>query len=334
MAFGQTVTEKKVRTATDGEATQSFEWQWIPLNGGNRKDKEVKGGARKIRLLPEIKDGKVVVDEGGKPVAATESRFLEVWMDVMKDGQMKPQRIILDWRKPFDNPYWELVAQPTEKGSPQRRAQRQKFALNVIDLTPVLVSENGRYVYPDEEGVYRIGATGQFVDTPEGKPTPLRKVRILEQSAGDAGGRHFLQQVIDAVTNLEDGDGEPRQPHEVDLLIKVTGIDVDTRRSLRPTANFNPLPDELVFAPRYDLDAWTKPWPDEAVIALINGADFNEVVEQFNIQLFPELMEAPTAETPVEPATSETQPLKASKGKKAAKQATTEAMTDEELFEE
>lgn len=303
MAFGQTVKEKPAKTErADGEQAQTFEWQWIPLNGGNKKDKEVKGGSRKIRLLPELDaNGNVAIGEDGKPIAATESRFLEVWIDVMVDGQMKPRRIILDWRKPFNNPYWNLIANPTEKGSPQRKAQRQKFAINVVDLTPVIQDENGRYVYPDEEGVYRLSAQGQFVDVPEGKPQPLRKVRILEQSAGDAGGKHFLQQLIDAVSQLEDGEGEPRQPHEVDLLIKVTGIDVETRRSLRPTANFNALSDELIHAPRYNLDEWTKPWPDEAVIALLNSADFNEVVEQFNIKLFPELVTPNTDEVTPEP---------------------------------
>lgn len=328
MAFGNSLKEKPAkREYAEGEQPQTFEWQWMPLNGGNKKDKEVKGGSRKIRLLPEVANGKVVADEFGKQVTAGESRFLEVWLDVMVDGQMKPRRIILDWRKPFNNPYWNLVAQPTEKGSPQRKAQRQKFAINVVDLTPVLVDENSRYVYADENGTYRLSAQGQFVDTPEGKPQPLRKVRILEQSAGDAGGKHFLQQLFDAVNGLEDGDGEPRQPHEVDLLIKVTGIDVDTRRSLRPTANFNSLPDELVFADRYDLDTWTQPWPDEAVIALINGADFNEVVEQFNIQLFPELKPVVNEDA----VTGETQPLAAPKVKKATKKLSEDT---DKLFED
>lgn len=330
MAFGNSLKEKPAkREYAEGEAPQTFEWQWVPLNGGNRRDKEVKGGSRKIRMLPEVANGKIVTDEFGKEVTAGEYRFLEVWMDVMKDGQMKPARIMLDWRKPFNNPYWNLVAQPTEKGSPQRKAQRQKFALNVVDLTPVLQDENGRYVYADENGVYRLSAQGQFVDTPTGTPTPLRKVRILEQSAGDAGGKHFLQQLFDAVSGLEDGDGEPRQPHEVDLLIKITGIDVETRRSLRPTANFNRLPDDLLFAPRYDLETWTQPWPDEAVIALINGADFNEVVEQFNIQLFPELLAAESGPV-AEAVTTETQPLKPIKGAKGTKK----LVEDSALFDD
>lgn len=313
MAFGSTVKEKPAaRVYAEGEQPQTFEWQWIPLNGGNKKDKEVKGGSRRIRLLPELDtDGKLVVGDDGKINTETESRFLEVWLNVMIDGSIKPRRVILDWRNPWDNPYWRLVADPTEKGSPERKAQRQKFAINVVDLTPVITDENDRYVYPDENGVYRLSAQGKFVDVADGKPAPLRKVRILEQSAGNKGGKHFLQQLISAVAGLEDGNMEQRQPHEVDLLIKIEGIDVDTTRSLRPTANFNPLPDELIYAPRYDLEAWTRPWPDDAVEALINGADFNEVVEQWNITLFPELKEA------IEPV--EEAPTKAKASKKTKK---------------
>lgn len=334
MAFGQTVKEKPERKQADGDQTQTFEWQWVPLSGGNKKDKVggeqiLKGGSRKIRLLPAIEDGKIVTDEYGKQVTATESRFLEVWMDVMVGGQALPRRIILDWRKQFDNPYWNLVAQPTEKGSPQRKAQKHKFAINVIDLTPVLTDANGRFVYPNETGQYIVSATGKLTDEVEGKPQPLRKVRILEQSAGDAGGRHFLQQLIDAVSGLEDGDGEPRQPHEVDLLIKVAGVDVDTRRSLRVTANFNALPDELIFAPRYDLENWTRPWPDEAVTALINMADFNQVVDQFNIPLFPELLVAEDEpELTTAPVVEETPPTRRTRGKAKP------TNDDEQLFDD
>jgi hypothetical protein len=316
MAFGSTVTEKTVRkTNEDGETTQQFEWQWLPLNGGDKRDGEVKGGPRKIRLLPELRA------DGTLNLLATETeyRFLEVWMPVMVDGTMKPRRIILDYQNPWKNPYWLLVAEPTEYKSPQRKAQRHKFATNVIDLTPVLTDENGRYVYPDEKGVYRLSAQGKFVDVVKGTPTPLNKVRILESSAGDKGGRHFLQSLIDSVEDLQDSDMNPRQPHEADLLIKVTGIDIDTRRAVRATSNFAPLPEALLYAPRYDLASWTKPWHDDAVKALIAGADFNEVVEAFNIKLYPEL--ATVEETPVAPVTKRN-------SKKTAK------LEDEALFDD
>lgn len=326
MAFGQTVKEKSVKQATDGEQTQVFEWQWIPLNGSNKRDKLgseqiYKGGSRKIRLLPEIVDGKPTNE------SAAEVRFLEVWMQVMVDGQMKPRRVILDWRKPFNNPYWNRVANPTEKGSPERKAQKQKFAMNVIDLTPVVQDSEGRYVYPNENGQYIVSAQGKLVDEINDKPQPLRKVRILEQTAGDQGGKHFLQQLINAFADLEDSNGEPRQPHEVDVVIRVTGVDVDTSRSVRPTANFNPLSDDLLLAPRYDLATWAQPWPDEAVNALIDGADFAEVVEQFNIKLWPEL-ETSAMDAAAEAVLSE--PVVETKPKKAK----SKKVEDDNLFDD
>lgn len=304
MAFGSTLSERPVRTAVDGESTQTYEYQWIPLNGGNKKDRLVKGGNRKIRMLPELDaNRKLVLDGDGNTVPATENRFLEVWVDVNLGGQTVPRRIILDWRRQFDNPYWNMIAEPTPPKSPQRKAQRHKFAMNVVDLTPVLQDAEGRYVYPDENGVYQLSAQGKFVEPITGRGTPLRKVRILESTAGDKGGRHFLQQLITQITGVEDGDGEPRQAHEVDLLISITGIDVDTQRPIRTTANFSPLPDELIYAPRYNLAEWTKPWPDEAVTLLLQGADFNEVIEQFGITLFPSLEDLTTPEVVVKKAT-------------------------------
>lgn len=289
MAFGQTLIKPQTanKTTADGEPAQQFTWQWIPVNGGNATDNEPKGGNRRIRLLPELdNEGNLV-----KPMeAATETRFLEVWLPVTSEGQQKRGRIILDWRKPWSNPYWELVAKPTEKGSQARTAMRQKFALNVLDRTPVYFTAEGVAVYPDENGAYRLNPQGKIIQfTPDGKPTPLNQVRILEQTTGDPGGKHFFQLIVDAIAGLEDGDGNTREPYEVDLQISVKGIDKMVRRGVRALSSFSKLDDVFVFAPRYNLEQWLRPWPDEAVIAVINGADFNEVVTTFGLTLYPEL---------------------------------------------
>jgi len=289
MAFGETLVKPQSSKAnvSDGEEKQQFVWQWIPVNGGNITDNEPKGGSRRIRLLPELDSTGNLV----KPmVAATETRFLEVWLPVTVDGQSKRGRVILDWRKPWDNPYWELVAKPTDKGSQQRKAMKQKFALNVLDRTPVYFTDENVAVYPDENGVYRLNPQGKIIDfTPQGKPTPLNQVRILEQTTGDPGGKHFFQLIVDAIAELEDADGNKRQAYEGDLQISVKGIDKAVRRSVRALSNFGTLPDEFIYAPRYDLAKWLRPWPDEAVIAIINNADFGEVVETFGLTLYPEL---------------------------------------------
>lgn len=299
MAFGKSLKETPTKqTAADSDQV-TYEWQWMPIVGGNQRDKDVKGGTRKFKLLPEVdlNIGRLVLDDENNMQTASETRFLAVWMNVLVDGTPnQPRRIILDWRKRFKNPYWELVAAETEKGSPERKAMRDLFAINVLDKTPVLTDASGRYVYPDENGVYRLGANGKYVDVLKGTGTALNKVRILEASAGDAGGKHFLQQLMDAVTGLEDADGEVRQPYEAELVLKVSGIGVDTRRALRATANFSKPTDSVIYMPRYDLETWLKPWPDDAVKALINGADFNDVVEQFSLVLYPELVDLPTNE--------------------------------------
>lgn len=307
MAFGQTLQEPKKKTVStdDGSTPNLIEYATIPLKGGNKKEQRVKGGARRIRILPELDENGVLVrDSNDNMQASAEVRFVEVWMDVNVGSGMAARRIILDWRNPFKNPYWERIAQPTDRGSKQRKAIRQMFVINVLDKTPVLYDDAGNVVYPDENGAFVINGAAKFVDEVHGKPTPLNKIRILEGSAGDKGGRHFLQSIFDEFEGLEDSDGNPRQPHEVDLIVRVTGIDTDTRRTVRSVQGFTPIDEAYIYAPRYDLVTWAKPWPNDAINALIDGAEFNEVIETFGIQQYPELkVFTPNEDSNEEPVT-------------------------------
>src|SRR5688572_30304254 len=66
MAFGQTMEEKPIRSgqATNEDGTPIvYSWQWIPLAGTNSRDNgKVKGGVRKIRLLPALDTaGQIIV---------------------------------------------------------------------------------------------------------------------------------------------------------------------------------------------------------------------------------------------------------------------------------
>lgn len=301
MAFG--ATQEKAKQATTGDEV-AFEWPWIPLNGGHKT--ELKGGIRKIRLLPELNEhGELVVvpvvDRTGKvvkdkmtPVTATETRFTEIWWKFMVDGQERPRRIFVSSDNPWNNPYWEgcsnfVGAKSTEKGSPERKAMKQRFCINVLDRTPVIINADGYPVYADENGVYCLTAAGRKVDVLTGTPEPFNKIRILEQTAGQSGGRHFFQQLVDLIGTVEDSDGVIRDLFEFDVIVKITGADINTNRSAKPTANFKSLEESFIFAPRYDLVTWAKPWPNDAIESLLNGRDYNEVVAEFDIQQYPQL---------------------------------------------
>lgn len=322
MAFGKTMTKPKPTTA-DGTEAQQFEHQW--MNTGN--------GIRKLRILPEVINGVLTqeqaTDSTGKiikgetvTIPETEVRWLEAWWDVMVGGQTQRRRLILDWRNKWNSPLWKHIQANYEKGSQERKALKDRFGINVLDMTPVLFDGNGRVVYPDINGVYNVPAYGsKRVETVMGDPKPLNRVRIFEGSTGDIGGKHLFQQVADLAEGLEDTSGKPRGIHEVTLILKTQGEGIKTTRGIRQSSDFAPLSDEYVFAPRYDIAEWSKPWPSEMIERLIDGEDFNDLVEEYNIKLFPELQSAAAVVEDVKPT----------KGKKASKQKLSD---DEELFEE
>lgn len=297
MAFGKTLKPSKPTTGSgDGEQIK-YVWQWMNIGSGHRK----------FRLLPEIADGAVVkvpvLDSTGKVIkgkftTTTESevRWFEVWWDVMADGDTRKARVILNWEDPWHNPMWQYISKNFEKGSQERRAFKQRFGVNMVDMTPVLFDKDGNVVYADISGTYNISARGKRVETVKGNPEPLMQVRILEGSAGDEGGKHLLQQIKDEAEDLQDPDGTPRELHEVTLLMKTTGEGIKTVRTVRRSGDFNPLPDSLIYAPRYDIASWATPWPTEMLERIMADENFPDLVEEYGIKLFPELMAAPTEE--------------------------------------
>lgn len=283
MAFGKSMKVSKQAVNTgDGEQVK-YNWHWIPTQSGNRL----------FRILPAIEQG-VAINE---PVS--EVRWLETWYDVMVNGTLARRRIILDWQAPWSSPMWKYVSENFEKGSKERKAFKQKFGINVYDRTPVIYDAEGEPIYPNDKNVYNISAKGKVVSVAQGTPLPHNKIRILEGSAGDIGGRHLLQQVADLMeSGISDNEGNPRGLHEFDIRLRTTGEGINTNRSVRDMGNFAPLADEVVFAPRYDLDAWATPWPNETLQRLVDGEDFNDIVEEYGLKLFPELTDSlpvPTA---------------------------------------
>lgn len=325
MAFGQTLKEPAKRATTDGEQV-TFEWQW--LNTSN--------GIRRFRILPELTADRsaIATQPATDPVGRkkekqvtmpeTEVRWLEAWWPVIVGGSEQKRRLILDPNHQWDNPLWKYIQKHFEKGSQERKAIKQRFGVNVLDMTPVLFDSNGNVVYPDINNVYNISAMGKRVETLTGNPEPLNRVRIFEGSAGDLGGKHLFQQVVDVADGLEDNDGNAIGLHEVTLILKTQGEGIKTTRGIRQSSDFSTLADQFIFAPRYDIAGWAKAWPDEMIEALLAGEDFNDLVEQYNIKLFPELYGA-TVESDVETE----EPVKTTRKKASKKTDDDEALFDD-----
>lgn len=328
MAFGaksKSLADNKGTSGTGNDGEQKvFESPHMPIGSGTRI----------FRVLPEMKDGEVVLTErlgpnnkplreGGKkdgailygPNPEEEVAFLFAWWEVMVNGEKKPRRLILNIDDRWTNPLWKHIEKnwPQKKGeknnAKERKAIKQGFAINVYDVSPVKRNDAGQLFYQSEANEWNLlayGNAGKLLDLKDDKvpaktveAEPLNQVRILEGSYGSLPGGHLFAQLADNVDQVEDTDGMIRRLPEFDLKLRTVGKELDTKRTIRNTNNFKPLPAEVVKAARYDLKSWLTPWPDAAIEELIDGEDYNEVVEKYEIQLFPKLY-AVTGESVVE----------------------------------
>lgn len=295
MAFGSTRTKARL-PRQDGE------------NGSGEKFVNpfmmIKQGQHKFRILPEVdSSGNAVMepktDPFGQPtdelttVPESEVRWIEAWWSVMVDGNQQKRRFILDWRNPWKSALWKHIKENYEKGSEEWRSLKNRFGINVLDMTMVVLDANDNPVFAGLDGVYNIDQNGKKLETPV-KPTaenparPLNQVRILTSSTGDEGGKHFFQQLVDNFDGLEDNDGNAKAPHEVTMLLKTQGEAIKTTYHVR-TGDFKKIPDDLLNLPRYDIAAWAKPWPDEAIQRLLEDEDFNVIVAEYGLKVYPEL---------------------------------------------
>ena len=310
MAFGKKMADLGSKNKGTGDGEQkTYISPWMPTGNGRRT----------FRYLPRVDDsGNIIVSErlnpstgnplreGNKktgavlfgPVEVEETPFLAAWWTVKVNGNDAQRRLILDINNQWGNPFWKHV-EKFEKGSAERRAMKTLFAVNVLDLSPVVYSDDGKLFYQDEKAQFTLkadSASGHLVADKTQLPkqtiedaTPLQQIRILEGSYGQPNGRHLFQQLADLYDTVEDGDGLIRRLPEMTLTLTTKGSGIDTVRSIRNTSAFGVFPEDAARLPRYDLDSWLKPWANEAIVDLLDGRDFNEVVESYGIQLYPAL---------------------------------------------
>lgn len=351
-------------TGVDGEKKQ-FDSPWMPTGSGPRifRPLPVVHNGELVMTERKSASGKPIHEGNNKknpvilgPEPADETVFLAAWWTVNVGGSESLRRIMLDANAggdpntaKFKNPLWKFISDnfPT-KGARERNAIKTLFAMNVWDKTPIMRNETGQVFYPAEDGQWRLlafGNNGKLIESndkqvklPEhykmdledaleaGHAEPLNQVRILEGSYGKPGGKHLFAQFEQLVNTVEDGNGLVRRLGEFDLRLFTSGKDMDTVRAIRNLNNFTVLTDDVVLAPRYDLETWTLPWSDEIVERLLDGEDFNDLVEEYKLAQFPQLF-IPTP--PDEAYTGKTEKLDPEKKSKKSKS----GVDQEELFD-
>lgn len=184
------------------------------------------------------------------------------------------------WR---NNPVDSIVASLSQEERKGKYAQEVVF-LNILDRTPVKYNVEGMPLYPDDKGNYPDECKDQVAK-------PHNKIQILTGSSGDAGTDTLYGNLLNLAETTLDEDGDLLPFHAYD-------IKVDTRkdpksgkisRNVTPTFNRKALPESLANFPTYDLKSWLKPWPNDAIQILLDGADYKETIENYGLQAYPKL---------------------------------------------
>lgn len=328
--------EKSAGTGTDGEKKQfDSQWMPAGSGTRIFRPLQAVENGKLVLVDRETASGKPIYEGGKKsgkiargPIPADETVFMFAWWKVNVGGEEKAKRLMLDPfaggdinTSKFKNPLWKFIQDNYAKGSRERNAIKLAFALNVWDMTPVMRNAEGILFYPAEDDQWRLQAYGnngklidpkdKFVKLPEhykmdmeeaieqGFAEPLRKIRILEGSYGKPaaqGGKHLFAQFEQIAKTFEDHTGMIRNLGEFDLRLTTTGVEIDTIRAIRPVNRFAELPPEANFGARYDLETWTRPWPDEVIERLIEGDDYNDLVEEYQLAQFPALFDNEAAD--------------------------------------
>lgn len=209
-------------------------------------------------------------------------------------GQKLTQRPAQTERKPFVSPFLQLT-----KEDPEATIRildkdivtywRYWIPVNLGDKwdgRPVIVGKNS----PIKEHYAQFDRSDK---TKFRSPQQRAFINVLDRTVKD--GEPINQVKIwdlgrELVEALQVFDGRQINRHtmrkmslqEFDIvLVRVMrrGADGVERANTVPSPSFNddPLPEELLNLPRYDLVAMTQPMPEEAQIRLLNGENYNDV---------------------------------------------------------
>lgn len=254
---------------------------------------DLKDGKRTLRFIPDK-------NNPGEPLPG--EIVYSVWMPVLKDGQMVSRRVFVDdaGRKALND---ADRAAGREGDKAYAYGIKPKFFMNVFDRTRVIKLPDGTIVYPNTKNEYWVKVDKGQRQITDIRPEPNNAIMILEGSVSlRSGGRNtgLLNELDDLSKTIYNDDGDKLLPiTEVDIeLITKTGATWrDTSRQVRPGFNREPFPEMALSLPLYDLKAFTKPWPVEAINALLKGNDYAEVIKQHGLTVMPQLAQPSSAPT-------------------------------------
>lgn len=188
-----------------------------------------------------------------------------------------------NWRR---NPIDEWVTAQGENGMDTDKMYAQElFYLNVIDLTPVRITDDGTVHYPDESMKYpQVAANG--------RKSVSGTVKILSGSSGDPNGKSMYANLIRLAKSALNDDGDPIDIYDFEIRLVTTGAGKETNRSFNMGA-VRSIPKEYQNLQIYNFKNWPQIWPNAAIQSLMEGADYVDVLNEYRISLYPQLVDAP-----------------------------------------
>jgi hypothetical protein len=251
-------------------------------NGGNRMPNvflDVKEGKRTFRFIPDV-------NNPGEPLQG--EIVMSLWMPVKRDGIMVERRVFID-----DSARRVLPDTIREK-------IKNRFFLNVYDRTRVIKMADGSVVYPNPKNEFWKKDGDRNAQIADIRPEPNNAIMVLEGSVSFRTDRRggLLNDIDDLSKTLFDEEGTKLIPiTEVDIEMVTRGTGMATTRTVHPGMNREPFPKSALELPVYDLKAFTKPWPVQAIKALLDGAEYNEVLKNYNLVIVPQLSSASTEDS-------------------------------------
>ena len=190
-----------------------------------------------------------------------------------------------EWDGNWSNPFSDWIKENYSEDEQKGKYAREEFLLNVIDLTPVRFDGDGK--------VYYTTPNGWPKEVANAVNTPHNRMRILQASSGNIGGKHFYNKLLSVAEGTTDEEGNPIPLHTYNVKISTTGTGLDTVRDCQPTFNRKPLTDELLALPMYDVWEFTRLWPNDALIEVLNVGNAEQIQKDLGIPRFPKLVEVP-----------------------------------------
>lgn len=260
MAFGiKTKEERESEKAANG-GNRFFHTSTIDMARGN--------GVRKFRFLPDLKNR----DEPEIPVKA-----YSMWLPVTINGNLlngkgepNKRRVFFDYGTKQD-----VIPEYMQTKILSR------YFMNVFDLTAVIVADTNpdnadevQLAYPAPDKKYYIGS-GKYRKEVTGVAKPNNRIMLLEAPLA-------LMNVLLTLPDVNvDDDGVPLSFLEMTVT---ASINVGSDGKDAGAASAAQFKGEKTYwdLPRYNLE-YFKPYPREAVEALLAGEEYDRVLEEYNI---------------------------------------------------